>query len=1151
MLLPGLASSAAAVRISENSLDLSLSALCLGFFAHSRALVPVALLGFDVLITVGLDYLDLRMHKRDLHALCLFAINLWWILCSLWAPSPSPFAMQLVLLFLGSVLKVDAYLSGMFWGMQLLASLPTTPTSLAPLFLQLVTGVLELDCNAKHRAVLFPEPVVASSKPSASSARSTTASASAAATAGGGSNAVHRLFMKAFGNYDQFSREVTRYVREVQSGLGKSALLRLNEKEIDFSSFELERKLASGGFCTVFRGRYTGGKQCAVKSFSSSDQLDSAGLCGLVKEIVTLIDLEHPNIIRAFGYCWLPQVCLVMEYMPKGTLHDMLVYRELDLGWDSPLTGIAIQISDALSYLHTRTPAIIHRDLKARNILMKDFRTCKLADFGLLTEENSTAPRAGTLRYVAPEVSSGEDRYQQNKPKSDIWSLGVCFWEMATRSQFSGLPFVSSSHKRILFCNKLPYPIPMPLYEVIDACLEPDPDLRTITALEIKERLLDCLDIVLSEDRSSWFSGDVSLNAGRYSVIANNDLSVDASQAWRLGSAMWRNSGNMRPVNTAAPSTPTSASAAAAQKKETSSRSLEAAIRQAALPPPNHQHHGGLFSRLENMENRTQAEAYEKFAGNGSSRGMMMDVIPELGEGASPSSSKQSLKSWDGATEPETPPFSELRRALSPPSDAATNRFLARMEPRQDSFHVPSTQGMLSTVREESNRTIDGSAFSSYSSLLAPSSPTQQPMSMMDRLALAEREAAGRQQQQPPPSEPELEPEQEADMDQPKTLVRAASAAFASEGEYAPVDYNAMFQQASFLSEDEPQNSMLGRLAMAEKETSRSLGGAGGMLSRLGQAERETSRSLQRVPSGRGGGMLARLGQAERETSRSLGGGDTQLLDRIKPKSVDVEEVELKGMRDRLDRVEKQTSRSLFAKFESSSSSTPPFSASDSVLLARMDFDHFEDEGMVNRLDRAEKQTSRSLFAKFESASEPLTATTTDGVLLARMDFASEDEGMVNRLDRVEKQTSRSLFDRFQQQQQPDHAPVPPLLDRIQMEEDEGMINRLDRLEKQTSRSLFAKLESPAPDLHQQQPLLDRLGVHEDAPASPPPTPPSKLPPMAPSPFPSPRPDLLGRLLSPSPPTPPLVISPSARHILHSLANSPLRLQSTITRPNE
>jgi serine/threonine protein kinase len=132
----------------------------------------------------------------------------------------------------------------------------------------------------------------------------------------------------------------------------------------------------------------------------------------------------------------------------------------------------------------------------------------KLADFGLLAEENSTVPRAGTLRYVAPEVSSGPDEFQQNKASADMWSFGVCLWEMATRAQFSGLPLLTPANQRILFHSKLPYPMPTGLYQIIEACLEPDPYKRRITAGEANEGFLDCLDMVLDEDRTSWFTGE-------------------------------------------------------------------------------------------------------------------------------------------------------------------------------------------------------------------------------------------------------------------------------------------------------------------------------------------------------------------------------------------------------------------------------------------------------------------------------------------------------------------------------------------------------------------------------------------------------------------------------------------------------------------
>jgi serine/threonine protein kinase len=190
-------------------------------------------------------------------------------------------------------------------------------------------------------------------------------------------------------------------------------------------------------------------------------------LQGLVTEVITLTNLNHPHIIKVIGHCWAPQICMVLEYMPKGTLHDMLTYKALQLSWESPLLDVAQQMASAVAYLHSMRPPIVHRDIKTRNILMRDFRTCKLADFGLSVLSKADS-RAGTVRYVAPEVAA----YGESTVRSDVWSLGVCFWEMATRARFPGLRAAQRLPRR------LPYSIPVAMRAVAFGCLSHDPATR-------------------------------------------------------------------------------------------------------------------------------------------------------------------------------------------------------------------------------------------------------------------------------------------------------------------------------------------------------------------------------------------------------------------------------------------------------------------------------------------------------------------------------------------------------------------------------------------------------------------------------------------------------------------------------------------------
>ena len=282
---------------------------------------------------------------------------------------------------------------------------------------------------------------------------------------------LRETFRVSFPDYDLVSRQTLELIQQAQAKLPEAKQRNLVRFEAHFEDFELERKLSSGGFATVYRGTFRG-QPCAVKSISARNNLSIGGIKGLIYEVLTLSTISHPYIVRTLGCCWSPHICLLLEYMPKGTLRDLLAYRALELSWERPLLGCATQVASALEYLHSRDPPIIHRDVKTRNILMKDFATCKLADFGLsieLGQGNTMGTVAGTKRYCAPEVlKSGT-----TTPKADVWSYGVVLWEMAARTHFK-----ERLVKATELPSVLPYPLPNAVRTVIRQCLAVDPEKR-------------------------------------------------------------------------------------------------------------------------------------------------------------------------------------------------------------------------------------------------------------------------------------------------------------------------------------------------------------------------------------------------------------------------------------------------------------------------------------------------------------------------------------------------------------------------------------------------------------------------------------------------------------------------------------------------
>ncbi|KAK0232966.1 kinase-like domain-containing protein [Armillaria fumosa] len=182
-------------------------------------------------------------------------------------------------------------------------------------------------------------------------------------------------------------------------------------------------------------------------------------------ESETLKDLEHPHIVRYLGYEESPEsLNIFLEYVPGGTIESCLFqHGRFSEGLTKSFTS---QILEGLEYLHCR--GIIHRDLKAANILVDHLGNCKISDFGIskrvdqLEAAFANTGMKGTVFWMAPEVvsppkSGGYD------VKVDIWSVGCIVLEMwSGKRPWAGQEVIAVMLK--LHKDKLPPPIPKDLH---------------------------------------------------------------------------------------------------------------------------------------------------------------------------------------------------------------------------------------------------------------------------------------------------------------------------------------------------------------------------------------------------------------------------------------------------------------------------------------------------------------------------------------------------------------------------------------------------------------------------------------------------------------------------------------------------------------
>ncbi|XP_046544214.1 mitogen-activated protein kinase kinase kinase 20-like [Haliotis rubra] len=257
--------------------------------------------------------------------------------------------------------------------------------------------------------------------------------------------------------------------------------------EIDIEDLVFYERCGGGTFGSVYRALWKSQNMIvAVKR-----------LLMLEKEAQVLSVVSHRNIIQFYGAVTAdPNVCLVTEYAPNGSLYAYLTNPENQLDFQQILTW-AKEIATGMHYLHCEAPVkVIHRDLKSKNVVISEDWSCKLCDFGASKFIGSTTRMslAGTFPWMAPEVI-------QSQPVSescDTWSYGVVLWELLTHEvPFRGIEgfqvawLVVEKGERLL----VPSTCPSCFGQLMKDCWELDPKKRPTF-----KQILARLDAMLQDE---------------------------------------------------------------------------------------------------------------------------------------------------------------------------------------------------------------------------------------------------------------------------------------------------------------------------------------------------------------------------------------------------------------------------------------------------------------------------------------------------------------------------------------------------------------------------------------------------------------------------------------------------------------------------
>ncbi|XP_029963704.1 serine/threonine-protein kinase SIK2 isoform X2 [Salarias fasciatus] len=256
--------------------------------------------------------------------------------------------------------------------------------------------------------------------------------------------------------------------------------------------YDIERTLGKGNFAVVKLARHRITKTEVAIKIIDKTQLDAVNLEKIYREVQIMKMLDHPHIIKLYQVMETKNMLyLVTEYAKNGEIFDYLAKH----GRLSELEARRKfwQILSAVEYCHNRN--IVHRDLKAENLLLDGHMNIKIADFGFGNFFQPGEPLAtwcGSPPYAAPEVFEGQ---QYEGPQLDIWSMGVVLYVLVCGAlPFDG-PTLPVLRQRVLEGRfRIPYFMTEDCEHLIRRMLVLDPSKR-LSVAQIKEHKWMALDV--------------------------------------------------------------------------------------------------------------------------------------------------------------------------------------------------------------------------------------------------------------------------------------------------------------------------------------------------------------------------------------------------------------------------------------------------------------------------------------------------------------------------------------------------------------------------------------------------------------------------------------------------------------------------------
>ncbi|XP_052165324.1 probable LRR receptor-like serine/threonine-protein kinase At1g56130 [Oryza glaberrima] len=220
-------------------------------------------------------------------------------------------------------------------------------------------------------------------------------------------------------------RKTAQQQEELYNLAGRPNVFSNAELKLATENFSSQNMVGEGGYGQVYKGKLPDGRVIAVKQLSQSSH---QGKSEFVTEVATISAVQHRNLVKLHGCCIDSNTpLLVYEYLENGSL-DRALFASKSFNLDWPIRfEIVLGVARGLTYLHEESSVrIVHRDIKASNVLLDTDLTPKISDFGLakLYDEKKThisTKIAGTLGYLAPEYAMRGHLTE----KADVFAFGV------------------------------------------------------------------------------------------------------------------------------------------------------------------------------------------------------------------------------------------------------------------------------------------------------------------------------------------------------------------------------------------------------------------------------------------------------------------------------------------------------------------------------------------------------------------------------------------------------------------------------------------------------------------------------------------------------------------------------------------------------